>query len=136
MSSFIETQLAQMIIPELAQQVMAELKKHFDFDLKLNLAILSCTKNKEQGSIEFMICHIVPGEDSVSCTLNHEHFYSLVYKDNSWKMTLLKSSCSYIEYNYSECPLVPKVKEPLQLELELFDELNGQRYTWLDSQSN
>lgn len=135
MSTFIETQLAQLIIPELAQQVMTELKKHFDFDLKLNLAILSCTQNKEQGSIEFRLSHIVPEEDSVSRVSNYEHFYSLVYKDNSWKLTLLQSSCSDIEHNYYECPLVPKVKEPLQLELELFDELNGQRYTWLDSQS-
>ena len=125
MSSFIETQLAQMIIPELAQQVMAELKKHFDFDLKLNLAILSCTQNKEQGSIEFMIRPIVPEEDSVSRVSNYEHFYSLVYKDNSWKITLLESSCSYIEHNYYECPLVPKAKEPLQLELELFDNKQG-----------
>jgi len=125
MNTFIETQLAQMIIPELAQQVITELEKHFDFDSKLNLSILSCTQNKEQGSIEFMICHIVPEEDSVSCTLNYEHSYSLVYKNNSWKMTLLESSCSYIKHNYYECPLVPKVKEPLQLELKLFDVKQG-----------
>lgn len=125
MNTFIETQLAQMIIPELAQQVMTELKKHFNFNLKLNLAILSCTQNKEQGSIEFMIRHIVPEEDSVSCVSNYEHFYSLVYKNDLWKMTLLKSSCSYIEHNYYECSLVPKAKEPLQLELELFDNKQG-----------
>ena len=72
-----------------------------------------------------MIRHIVPEEDSVSCTLNYEHFYSLVYKNNSWKMTLLESSCSYIKHNYYECPLVPKAKEPLQLELKLFDVKQG-----------
>lgn len=127
MNTFVETQLAEMAIPELAQLVMAELEKNFDSGS--NLAILSWTKNKKQGSIEFMIRHIVPGEDSIDHRMHYEHLYLLGHKDNSWEMTFLKSSTFSQEYNYYESPLVPKAKEPQQL--ELFNELSGQAYTCL-----
>lgn len=130
MNTFIETQLAQIIIPELAQELITEIKKHFDIDSDLNLAIVSWTKNKE-GSIKFMIRHRAPKEDSSSRVSYYENLYSLVHKDNLWEMTLVDSSCSYIEYNYYESSLVPKAKEPLQL--ELFDELSGQEYTALSA---
>jgi hypothetical protein len=60
-------------------------------------------------------------EDSINYTVYCEHFYSLVHKDDLWEMTFLESSTSYQERNYYECPLVPKAKEPQQLELDLFD---------------
>jgi hypothetical protein len=119
MNTFIETQLVEMTTPELAQQIVTELAKRFDPDS--NLAILSCTNNIEEDFVEFMICHSVLVEDSINYTVYCEHFYSLVHKDDLWEMTFLESSTSYQERNYYECPLVPKAKEPQQLELDLFD---------------
>jgi hypothetical protein len=97
MISSIEAQLAQMMTPESAQQVMTELEKHFDPDSKL--AILSFnkkmkenlwTKEVELDFVEFVIRHTIPGEESPGYRVYYEHLYSLVYKDNSWEMTLLK----------------------------------------------
>ena len=89
MTSYIDTQLVKMMTPESAQQVMTELEKHFDSDSKLQ--ILSYDIDYEQNSIKFVIRHIIPGEESPGYRVYHEHLYSLVHKNNSWEMKLLKS---------------------------------------------
>lgn len=88
MISSIDTQLAQMMTLESAQQVMTELEKHFDSDSKLQ--ILSYDIDYEQNSIKLVIRHINPVKKSPRYKVYYDHLYSLVHKDNSWEMKLLK----------------------------------------------
>ena len=84
MNPNINISLEKTAIPELA----TELEKRFDSDA--NLAILSRVKNIEQDSVEFVIRHTIPGEESPGYRVYYEHLYSLVHKNNSWDMTLLE----------------------------------------------
>ena len=87
----------QTAVPELAEELMTELAKRFDPDSKL--AILSFNKKMKENLwtqeveldfVEFVIRHTIPGEESPGYRVYYEHLYSLVYKDNSWEMKLLK----------------------------------------------
>lgn len=97
MNTFIDLHLVQTAVPELAEELMTELEKHFDPDS--NLAILSFNKKMEQNlwtkeaeldSVEFVIRHTICGKESPEYSVYYEHLYSLVHKNNSWEMTLLE----------------------------------------------
>ena len=88
MNTFICPHSVQTAVPELTGELMTELKKRFDSDS--NLAILSCTKYKEPGYVEFVIRHTICGKELPGYRVYYEHLYSLVHRDNSWEMTLLE----------------------------------------------